>query len=64
MKKVNILVIEDYLRSISDEEIKSILEKIKADKIIISKLHIPSWSEEDSEQITGVYVLEEELIST
>jgi len=64
MKRVNILIIEDYLKSISDEEIRQVVEKIRADRIVISKVHIPSWCEEDSEQLTGIYVVEEESLST
>jgi hypothetical protein len=58
-KKVQILIIEDYIKGIPEEEIKRAIERVRADVIVISKLHIPSWSEEDSEQLTGIYVIEE-----
>ncbi|MCY0859516.1 MAG: hypothetical protein OWQ54_03715 [Sulfolobaceae archaeon] len=61
MKKVEILVVEDYAHPISEKDIEEVTKKFKENEIVINRVHIPKWDIENENEVTGVYVIVREV---
>lgn len=61
MKKVEVLVVEDYTHPIKDKEIEEIIKKYQGESVVVNKIHIPKWDIESGNNIAGVYVVVREV---
>ncbi len=64
-KRVEILIVEDYSGNPKIDEVSSSLkELLKDENVVITKLHLPQWTDNEEEDVTGVHVIVREVAET